>query len=238
MSPQQQEAYVPNAHGQGKNQERRRATQKAWYEANKEDQRRKARERQAIVRAADPAAWAAYCAQWRADNRNRYLALKKKESERARRRKGMAPRQRKHDAHVKQWLDDQKRVRLESKVPSLTPAERAQIKSRSDPAYVINMRMRVSVRKAMAGGKAGRSWESLVGYSLQDLVLSMKRQLPKGYTMDDFFNGRLHIDHIIPKCMFNVTNVEELKACWSLANLRPLPAKKNLSKGSKRVTLC
>ena len=85
--------------------------------------------------------------------------------------------------------------------------------------------------------KFGRRWERLVGYTVQDLHEHLRRQLPNGYTMSDFFGGRLHIDHIIPKSLFDATKPEELAACWSLANLRPLPAKKNLKKGSKREFL-
>lgn len=121
--------------------------------------------------------------------------------------------------------------------PPLTPMERYRLKMATDPCFRINMRMRVAIGKALKGRKEGRKWELLVGYTGKDLEAHLERQLPRGYTMRDFANGKLHIDHIVPKSMFDVTKPEELRACWALTNLRPLPAKANMKKGSKRVSL-
>jgi len=41
----------------------------------------------------------------------------------------------------------------------------------------------------------------------------------------------LHIDHIIPKSLFDHTNEEEIKKCWNWRNLRYLAAEENMSKG-------
>lgn len=118
-----------------------------------------------------------------------------------------------------------------------TAREVAAWRQRNDPRYALNQRMRNAIRKALRGGKQGRAWESLVGYTHDDLAAHMQRQMPRGYSMNDFGTGRLHIDHIVPKTLFNVTDPDELKACWALPNLRPVPAKVNLRKGSRRVTL-
>jgi len=40
----------------------------------------------------------------------------------------------------------------------------------------------------------------------------------------------LHIDHIIPKSLFDHTNEEEIKKCWNWRNLRYLPAEENMNK--------
>lgn len=89
--------------------------------------------------------------------------------------------------------------------------------------------------KALKGNKAGRHWEDLVGYKLNDLIKRLKNTMPKDYCWQDFMEGRLHIDHIIPKSAFNYTNTEHIdfKRCWSLDNLRLLPAKENLIKHNK-----
>jgi DNA repair exonuclease SbcCD ATPase subunit len=42
----------------------------------------------------------------------------------------------------------------------------------------------------------------------------------------------LHIDHIIPKMLFDHINEEEIKKCWNWRNLRYLPAEENKSKGN------
>ena len=51
--------------------------------------------------------------------------------------------------------------------------------------------------------------------------------------------GEIHIDHIVPVAAFNITSLDDaaFKACWALANLRPMWAKDNISKGSKRLFL-
>ena len=89
----------------------------------------------------------------------------------------------------------------------------------------------------MRGAKAGRRWEALVGYTIDDLITHMRRQLPRKYTMDDFHNGRLHIDHIIPKSAFDCSSEDGVRQAWSLPNLRPLPAQENLRKNAKRLHL-
>lgn len=240
MSAQQQSEYTPNAKGQGENLDRRRETFALWYEKNKEREREKARLRMAKRRETDPQSAAAAVIRWRKNNRAKDLAQRKKHNETARRKKGMAAR---HDAHVKQWKQNQKALRQAAKIgppwpPKFsTAAEREAWKCRTDPGHVINVRMRVSIRKALMGAKGGRAWETLVGYTLAMLLRYLEAQLPRRRTIKDFFNGKLHIDHIIPKSMFDVTKPEELKACWALSNLRPLPAKRNLSKGAKRESL-
>ena len=47
--------------------------------------------------------------------------------------------------------------------------------------------------------------------------------------------GKWHIDHIIPKSVYNYTKPEhtDFKRCWALKNLQPLWASDNLSKNDK-----
>lgn len=50
--------------------------------------------------------------------------------------------------------------------------------------------------------------------------------------------GAWHIDHIVPKSMFDPTNAEDVAACWALTNLRPVWARVNMAKAAKAVYLC
>lgn len=52
---------------------------------------------------------------------------------------------------------------------------------------------------------------------------------------NDYMNKSypIHIDHIIPSSLYDLTNPEEIKKCWNPNNLRLLPASENLSKGGK-----
>lgn len=130
---------------------------------------------------------------------------------------------RKHDAHVKEWRGDAARI--------------MRWRIATDVGELLNMRLRVAIRKAMKGNKAGRSWERILGYTLDDLLQHFQRMLPKGYTMQDFHNGKLHIDHIVPKSTFDLPDENELRAAWALPNLRPLPARDNMRKGRQRISL-
>jgi len=99
----------------------------------------------------------------------------------------------------------------------------------------INHRMTTAIRTSLQRNKNGRKWEGLVGYTVNVLIKRLQKTIPKGYTWQDFLEGRLHIDHIIPKNVFNYTKPEhpDFQRCWALNNLQLLPARENLLKGDK-----
>tara|TARA_R110000850_G_scaffold275657_1_gene415295 strand:+ start:488 stop:1162 length:675 start_codon:yes stop_codon:yes gene_type:complete len=49
-------------------------------------------------------------------------------------------------------------------------------------------------------------------------------------TKEPDWGDDLHIDHTIPKSLFDHTNEEEIKKCWNWRNLRYLPAEENMNK--------
>jgi len=108
-------------------------------------------------------------------------------------------------------------------------------KYRTDLKFKLNSRMANTVKKALKGNKQGRHWETLVGYTLEDLIKRLKKTMPKGYCWQDYLDGRLHIDHIIPKSVFNYTKPEhpDFRRCWALDNLRLLPARENIIKSNE-----
>lgn len=97
----------------------------------------------------------------------------------------------------------------------------------------LNERMGAMMRIALKDKKNGRHWESLVGYSLQDLMKHLEKLFAPGMTWDNI--REWHIDHIIPMSAFNFELPEhnDFKKCWALKNLQPLWAKDNLSKHAK-----
>ena len=93
-----------------------------------------------------------------------------------------------------------------------------------------------SIRKSLKnGGKNGRHWETLVGYTVDDLMAHLEQQFGKGMGWDNYGKYGWHIDHIRPKSDFHFESVNdpEFKTCWSLWNLQPMWAKENLSKQTK-----
>lgn len=135
----------------------------------------------------------------------------------ARQRAEKALLRRDANAHVKRWREVL-RVRALSRAKWATPKG------------CLDGRMRVSIGKALRGAKAGRKWESLVGYTLTDLMQHIERQFTKGMGWHNM--GEWHIDHRVPRAAFNYhsSDCQAFKDCWSLTNLQPLWAADNLAK--------
>jgi hypothetical protein len=105
----------------------------------------------------------------------------------------------------------------------------------NDERFNLDYKMSNAIRKALRKNKAGRGWESLVGYTLDDLIRRLKKTMPEGYTWDDVFSGKLEIDHIVPRSLFDYDNSDQIafKKCWTLDNLQLLPEKENREKRNK-----
>jgi len=103
-----------------------------------------------------------------------------------------------------------------------------------DLKYNLNNKMATAIRTSLKGNKAGRHWESFVGYTLNRLMKYLQKTMPKGYCWQDFLEGKLHIDHKIPISAFNFTKSEHIdfKRCWALSNLQLLPARENIIKSN------
>ena len=108
---------------------------------------------------------------------------------------------------------------------------------RSTPEGLLNARMNSAVNRALAGGKGGRAWVRLVGYSAEELRKHIERQFTAGMNWKDA--GAFHIDHITPLSSFSFDSAEhpEFRAAWALTNLRPMWATDNIRKGAKRTLL-
>jgi hypothetical protein len=106
---------------------------------------------------------------------------------------------------------------------------------RTDPVFRMNHQVSTSVRESLKGQKRGRSWESLVGYTLEELRSHFESLFQPGMSWDNY--GEWHIDHKIPVSRFDITSAEceEFRQCWSLENLQPLWAFDNLSKNARTM---
>jgi len=218
---------------------------KQWRENNLE----KIKELNRLYRLDNPEEIKQYRKQYRKNNPEKLKEdskqYRKKNTERIKKRK-------------KQWSKDNiERIREQSKEWRKNNLERARknrreyyqnnlgkmreyysqyVKNRrkTDLKYNLGRRMNFLIWNSLKGNKAGRSWESLTGYSLADLKKRLNETVPAGFTWKDFLSGELHIDHIIPIDAFNFTRPEhtDFKRCWALSNLRLLPAQENLIKGA------
>lgn len=109
------------------------------------------------------------------------------------------------------------------------------LKYRDDLMYNLNCRMSSLIWYSLRRNKKGKHWEDFVDYDLRALVRRLKRTMPQGYNWEDYMNGGLHIDHKIPRSVFNFTKPEHIdfQRCWALSNLQLLPAKENRVKHNK-----
>lgn len=107
---------------------------------------------------------------------------------------------------------------------------------RKNPRHRLDHRMGQLMRGSLVG-KGGRTWESLVGYSIDDLFIHLEKQFLPGMSWENMSDW--HIDHILPRAMFNYETEydPDFRVCWSLTNLRPIWAEENIKKGSNRLHL-
>lgn len=110
-----------------------------------------------------------------------------------------------------------------------------QRKIRATPRGRVDHRMKSAIYQVLRGAKAGRMWERLVGYSVDDLVRHIEINFGPGMNWDLLMNGHIHIDHKIPKSKFDYSSPDEIdfKRCWALENLQPMWAADNLSKNAR-----
>jgi len=99
----------------------------------------------------------------------------------------------------------------------------------------LNSRMRNAVYQSLRGNKQGCHWETLVGYTVEDLKKHLEKQFKNGMSWENYGLHGWHIDHKIPKSKFHYEKPEDddFKRCWSLKNLQPLWAIDNLKKWNK-----
>jgi len=113
--------------------------------------------------------------------------------------------------------------------------ENCRNKRKIDLKFNLDGKISSLMRAALKGNKASRKLELLINYTLKDLEIHLQKTIPEGYTWQDYIEGKLHIDHIIPISAFNYIKSEDtdFKRCWALDNLQLLPARENLIKYNK-----
>jgi hypothetical protein len=115
---------------------------------------------------------------------------------------------------------------------------RQRLRSLTDPKFRIGCAMGKALSKALAGKKAGQKWETLVGYTVTDLMAHLEPQFTPEMTWDNY-GSYWHLDHLVPQYYFEYDSYDHphFRACWSLDNLQPLEAEKNLRKNRHVIQL-
>jgi hypothetical protein len=67
----------------------------------------------------------------------------------------------------------------------------AEARRRRDPKFIVDKRMTCAIGKALRGKKGGRNWESLAGYSVDQLMTHLEAQFLSGMSWANI--GEWHI---------------------------------------------
>jgi hypothetical protein len=120
------------------------------------------------------------------------------------------------------------RTRLLAK--KYTIKKRATIRGKLE--HCISSAINSSLKKST---KARRSWETLVGYTVDQLKRHLEKKFKDGMTWSNYGKNGWEIDHKIPLSAFNFEKPEDIdfKRCWALSNLQPLWAIDNIRKFNK-----
>jgi len=203
------------------------------YGEKKDDWNQKRRE----ARAANPE-------HFRALDKERYLRNPEKHQVQSAR-----SRQKRDPEELKAWGREYYKKNKETRIAQAVAWAKANPERRKEIMRKVNKRQRQDsgfrLKAAVAAyiylclkeKKAGRKWETLVGYTLSQLMRHIERQFTQGMSWDNY--GEWQVDHIIAASSFKYATAEdsEFKACWALTNLRPLWAPDNIRKGDKRIFL-
>ena len=107
---------------------------------------------------------------------------------------------------------------------------------KNDPKYRLRHNISRAFREFLKGRKEKSTSEHLkdCGYSRKELMKHLEGQFDQNMTWNNY-GSYWHVDHIIPQSVFEPTNEQHLKWCWSLENLRPLESSENASKNNRII---
>ncbi|MEK6881802.1 MAG: hypothetical protein AABY22_19445, partial [Nanoarchaeota archaeon] len=131
----------------------------------------------------------------------------------------------KANQHTRKW-------RKENHIKNKKLARQYAKKRMKNLTYRIGIRISRIIWAVLRGKKNYRHWETLVGYTVNELKTHIESKFSKGMTWKLFLSGKIEIDHIIPLKLFTFKSdkSKQFKYCCSLKNLQPLWKKDNLQK--------
>lgn len=220
--------------------ERKAANAKRYYEKHKEEIKAKGKK----YREVNKEKIAIKDKEYRAKNRNKLLVSNKKyhaeNKEKAaayyiENKDKMAARMEEYRNKNKDKIAESFKKYHGKNKDKIAVARSARRKQRykTDYKYRLNNLVSNGIKKSLRSGKGGRSWSSLVDFTLDELIRHLEDKFQPGMTWEN--QAAWHIDHRIPKAAFNFSmpKHEDFKRCWSLNNLQPMWAIENISKGTK-----
>lgn len=106
--------------------------------------------------------------------------------------------------------------------------------SKKHPEFgCITTALRNGMRYGITRGTRVDRLYNLLGYTPQDLMRHLAARFDTDMSWRAFWDGEIHIDHVLPLCQFDITNPAELRESSQLRNLQPLWALDNLTKAAR-----
>jgi hypothetical protein len=98
----------------------------------------------------------------------------------------------------------------------------------------LNSTISSRLNRVLHGSKAGRHWEDLVNFTIDQLRGHLEKSFTPGMNWENYGSYWV-VDHKIPVAVFNYEHPDDIdfRICWSLKNLRPLAKSENLFKWAK-----
>lgn len=192
------------------------------------------RERQSRLKAQDPDAWREYTKEkgrlYRArhSSSEEYKAKQNAASKAYYQKMRDMPEFRANNvAKVREWMAANK-VRARATFNAIRRRRKA-----SDVNYRLAESLRNRLYMAIKAGATQGDAVRLLGCSIQELREHIERQFSPGMTWGNWSRHGWHIDHIRPLSSFDLSDPEQARIACHHANLRPLWAAENISKGAK-----
>jgi len=103
--------------------------------------------------------------------------------------------------------------------------------------------MRFGLKRQLLNKNGKSTFGDILLYELQDMKKHLEKYFEPWMNWDNWGNksGWWTIDHTIPQDSFNFANpdgtinLEEVRKCWALKNLRPMEFMKNVYKSNKII---
>ena len=201
------------------NKEKRKAYQKAYYQANKEKIK-------ASQKANNKAYYEANKEEIKASRKDYYQT--NKEEKKAYSKAWYEANKEKRKASSKAWYEANK----EKKKAYKRVYENKRLKE--DPIFRLLKNMRSGMWSVLSGRTKSSHTMEYVGMSPDELMNYLENKFTEGMTRDNY--GEWHVDHIRPLASFDFTGPdreEQLHIAWSHTNLQPLWALDNIRKGAR-----
>jgi hypothetical protein len=101
---------------------------------------------------------------------------------------------------------------------------------RTDINRNIGIKLRNRINAVLRYNRKSKSTEELLGCSVSELAVHLQSRFEEGMTWVKFLAGEIHIDHVVPCALFDLSLPDEQAECFHFSNLQPLWATDNLRK--------